>query len=132
VNSKFAIWVIYLVFAIFPLLFIFSLGRSFNESVNPAFVSGFITANGVFLGFLSALLLSQKLVLDPILERVIAIDLLLFGISLFTVFGNALTSETASVASLFSVVTSLSANLGSVFIIFALTEKGGDRTKKTN
>lgn len=86
-------WASHFAFILMPILTIFLTGVPLDRPVTPAYISGFITASGVFLGLLVAALINKSEVLEHGLKFEIYLDLVLFGGALIQVFGSALQSD---------------------------------------
>lgn len=86
-------WAFYFAFVFLPIFTVFWMGVPLDRPVTSTYISGFITASGIFLGLLVTALINKSEVLEHNLKFAIYLDLALFGGALVQIFGSALQSD---------------------------------------
>jgi hypothetical protein len=95
---------------------LFLRGIPLDTPVNPTYISGFITASGIFLSILTVTLINNREVLETSLEVAISVDVTLFAFALFQIFNSALRNE-PTVTDLTIIMSSLMAEASTVITI---------------
>jgi len=109
-------WILYFLMIFTPLFTVMFSGIPLDRPVNPAYISGFITASGVFLGFLTAALINKSETLEYNLKFEIYVDLALFAGVVVSIFGSALRSD-PTVSDLTVIMMSLMADIATAISI---------------
>lgn len=109
-------WLLYFAFMFMPFIAVLVVGVPFDKPVNVTYIGAFITANGVFLGILTAALITRSDVLEANLTFEIRLDLVYFAGALFVVFQSALLGE-PKVSHLTALMSSLMADIGTAITV---------------
>jgi hypothetical protein len=120
-----------LVFALLPFIIVFMNGVSLVRPVSEVYISGFITASGVFLGFLVNIMFRSDFKLHRDLRASILVNVGLFLFALSVAFGNAIVG-TPNVLVLAFLASSLNVNIFQVVVfseVFASVRSGIDKVR---
>jgi len=105
-----------LVFYFIPLITVFLRGIPLDTEINPSYLNGMITASGVFLGFLSTIVISKSDTLNYPDYVIIVCDFVFFLTAIMKVFDAQISNKT-TVNELVWVVGSIYATSGTVILL---------------
>ena len=103
-------FVFYILNMTVPVSFLFSQGIPLSKPVNPTIMSGFITASGIFLGFLSTVLISRNERLEILREPItimMFINYFVFFVAIFWIFEDSTVTSEFTVLDLSFLMSSL-------------------------
>ena len=100
-------WVITLLLAFFPLIWALMLHLDLGQEVTSSYLNGLITASGVFVGFLSAAVISKAKDLSFYSYSLASFALLIFFIAMVSLSNDLATKSYATLSDLLAVESSL-------------------------
>jgi len=113
-----AFWLLYFLAGGLPHLIIF-VSEPSKTCIDPAYLSGLITASGILLGFISTTALTKSKTLPYDIMFVITVDFAVFFLAIFKLFLSILYGNPSKINVLAWIMSSFLVNGGTVYILMS-------------
>jgi hypothetical protein len=113
-------WIFYVGFTVLPFIIVINNGISFYSPVSDVYVSAFVTASCVFLGFFVNAFFRTDLKFDRLTRVGMTLNIVWFLLGLSYAFGNAIAGK-PNVAVLSVLASGLNENIFLVILFFIIS-----------